>query len=135
MSSKRWSGTRSETRVLDIWEAIRALRSYVAGYSRESLLRDKKTQSAVERQLEIISEACIKLRHIESASELREDQYLEQRYPDVAWAPLRVFGNRLRHEYGRVDPAVVWAIAVEAPDLDALKNALADAYPGFAICR
>jgi len=37
---------------------------------------------------------------------------------------VRGLGNRIRHEYWRVDPALIWSIAVD--DLPALRAAIED---------
>jgi uncharacterized protein with HEPN domain len=56
-------------------------------------------QRAVERGLEIISEAS---RAIADQEKLR--------YPDVPWSQIAGIGNILRHEYHRVEPLIVWNI-------------------------
>jgi uncharacterized protein with HEPN domain len=68
--------------------------------SYDEFVSDRKTQSAVERELLIIAEASGKL--------LAIDETIEQRFPQVAWRSVRGIGNILRHEYGRVDAMVVW---------------------------
>jgi uncharacterized protein with HEPN domain len=65
------------------------------------------------RLLEIISEA---VRHL-------PDALLETR-PEIAWSDVRAIGNRIRHEYWRVDPTLIWSIAVN--DLPALRVAAED---------
>ncbi len=56
-------------------------------------------QRAVERGLEIISEAS---RGIDGAAKVR--------FQDVPWDQIAGIGNILRHEYHRVEPAIIWNI-------------------------
>ena len=61
-------------------------------------MTDKKTQSAVERQLGIIGEALNKF---------------EKQFPESQISNARKivgFRNRLIHTYDSVDPSMVWAI-------------------------
>lgn len=66
---------------------------------------------ALERALEIISEAS---RHIPDT--------IKVRYPIVPWHEIRAFGNFLRHDYQRIDSAVVWKTA--AKDMEPLRQAI-----------
>jgi uncharacterized protein with HEPN domain len=64
---------------------------------------DKKTQSAVERQLGIIGEALNKF---------------ERLFPEYQISNARKivgFRNRLIHAYDAVDPAMIWAIIKNHP--------------------
>jgi uncharacterized protein with HEPN domain len=60
--------------------------------------KDRKTQSAVERQLVIIGEALNKLRLIESEIVIENDKQIIG------------FRNRLVHAYDSIDNSIVWAI-------------------------
>ena len=60
--------------------------------------KDRKTQSAVERQLVIIGEALNKLRLIESGIIIENDKQIIG------------FRNRLVHAYDSIDNSIVWAI-------------------------
>ena len=60
--------------------------------------KDRKTQSAVERQLAIVGEALNKLRKVEPAIAIENDRQI------IA------FRNRLIHAYDSIDNAIVWAI-------------------------
>ena len=64
---------------------------------------DLKLRLAVERCVEIVSEAS---RHIPDAEKAR--------FGDVPWPEIAAIGNRLRHEYGRVDDAIMWGIATRS---------------------
>jgi uncharacterized protein with HEPN domain len=54
----------------------------------------------VERGIEIISEAS---RHIPDD--------LKKRHSQIPWQQIAAIGNRLRHEYQRVAPDILWRIA------------------------
>lgn len=60
--------------------------------------KDRKTQSAVERQLVIIGEALNKLRQTESDIVFENDKQIIG------------FRNRLVHAYDSIDNSIVWAI-------------------------
>jgi uncharacterized protein with HEPN domain len=61
---------------------------------------DRKTISAVERKLQIISEGAIRL-----------GPYAEEYCPGLPWRDIRGIGNWLRHEYFRIDVATIWKTA------------------------
>jgi len=60
--------------------------------------QDRKTQSAVERQLAVIGEALNHIRKIEPAIEIENDKQI------IA------FRNRLIHAYDSIDNSIVWVI-------------------------
>ena len=60
--------------------------------------KDRKTQSAVERQLSIIGEALNQFKKLEPAIEIQNDKQI------IA------FRNRLVHAYDSLDNTIVWAI-------------------------
>lgn len=98
-------------RLEDILSAITASETFTAGRSFEAYLGDRMLQLALERNIEIISEAC---RHIPEA--------LKAAHPDIPWRRVQDIGNVLRHAYETVDPAVIWQIVGE--DLAPLKTAI-----------
>ena len=68
---------------------------------------DRKTRSAVERELQIITEAAIRL-----------GSDAEKLCPGLDWKGFRGMGNVLRHEYHRVDDEIVWeTVKAELPPL------------------
>lgn len=83
----------------DILQAIELIESFVVDIKDfDNYLTDKKTQSAVERQLGIIGEALNKF---------------EKLFPESRISNARKivgFRNRLIHTYDSVDPSMVWAI-------------------------
>jgi uncharacterized protein with HEPN domain len=60
--------------------------------------KDRKTQSAIERQLAIIGEALSKLKKLEPELIIENDQQIIS------------FRNRLVHAYDSIDNSIVWAI-------------------------
>jgi len=93
---------RTAHRLEHILEAIRGIEDTVAGLSRDTVMEHWTLRSAVERGLEIISEAT---RHLPSE--------LTDAHPEVPWRNIRGIGNLLRHEYDRIEPDIVWQIASE----------------------
>lgn len=63
----------------------------------EDYQADRKTRSAVEREMQIVTEAAIRL-----------GPEAETLYPGPDWKGLRGMGNILRHAYHRVDDKIVW---------------------------
>lgn len=116
MPSKEWSGRDVAQRAKDILDAVAAIESFIVGMTEKHFLGDRKTQSAVERELLTIGEACAKI--------LEMDDSVEAGFPSVPWRNIRGMGNILRHEYGRVDPEIVWS-TIKGPDLQTLAQAVA----------
>ena len=90
---------RPAQRVTDILENARAAREYTAGLSLEAFIADRKTYDAVERCLERICEASVKLGPLAASL-----------MPNQPWDRFRSLGNRLRHEYDRILNTVIWEI-------------------------
>ena len=86
----------------EILEAIGGIEIHTAGKSLAEFEKDWLLRLAVQRALEIISEAC---RHI-------PDELLTQA-PDVPWKQIRGIGNILRHEYHKIADDVIWLVVTE----------------------
>jgi len=97
--------------LLHIRDAINQIEEYVADYSYEQFLEDKKTQDAVIRQLEIIGEATSNL-----------EETFKKKNSEIPWREISDFRNVLAHEYWDVDLAIVWKAVHD--DVSALKTAL-----------
>ena len=102
--------------LLDAVEAARAARDFLADQSLDQYLQDHKTRSAVERQLEILGEACSRLVKLEPA--------LGEQVVNLKLAiGLR---NRIIHGYDGVDHDIVYQTVREdlAPLIDELERLL-----------
>ena len=96
----------------DIRDAIRRIERYTAGKSLAAFRRDELVHDAVERCLEIISEASRRL-----------PEEMKARHPGIPWRNVAGLGNVFRHEYDAVSTPLVWEIVRE--HLPPLKRAVA----------
>ena len=101
----------AQVRLEDIAEAIAGIRAALAGVVFDDFAQSWPLQRAVERGLEIISEASRGLAEANKAA-----------HPSVPWNDIAGIGNILRHEYQRVDGQIIWNAVKD--DLPALKKAL-----------
>jgi uncharacterized protein with HEPN domain len=95
-------------RIAHIDMAIDNIRTAMAGQTKTSFAVDVMLRMAVERLLEIISEAS---RHIPPDTKITE--------PGINWRRLADLGNWLRHAYHRTDPGIMWDMIEN--DLEPLK--------------
>ncbi|MGY0195089.1 HepT-like ribonuclease domain-containing protein [Leptothrix sp. BB-4] len=95
--------------LFDALQAIRAARQFTQDMALDGYLRDLLVRSAVERQLEILGEACTRLQ--------REDAELVATIPGARLAiGLR---NRIIHGYDTVDDVTVFdTVRHDLPDLE-----------------
>jgi uncharacterized protein with HEPN domain len=98
----------------DILAAIAAIESFTEGMDFEAFRTDAKTVSAVERKLQVISEA-----------EVRLGDDAEHLCPGPPWRNIRGIGNWLRHHYDRVELDTLWKTIKD--DLPALKTSVQQA--------
>lgn len=90
---------KSKKYLSDVLMSIDLINEFTIGISDFNLYdKDRKTQSAVERQLVIIGEALNKLRQTESEIVIENDKQIIG------------FRNRLVHAYDSIDNSIVWAI-------------------------
>ena len=102
--------------LVDIQEAAARIIAYTEGMNFESFLKDKKTQDAVTRNLEILGEAAKGL-----SSKVREKS------PKVPWKEMAGTRDRLIHDYFGVNVDIVWNIIVnELPSLKLKINEIID---------
>jgi uncharacterized protein with HEPN domain len=95
----------------DIADAIAMIEQFTFGMNLEEFRSNPMAVAAVERKLQIISEAAIRL---------GEDA--EKSIPDQPWRDIRGIGNYLRHAYERIDLDTIWAAVTD--DLPPLKAAV-----------
>ena len=83
----------------DIRGAIDHIREYNLGLDYEAFQRDRKTQDAVVRNLEIIGEAAGRL-----------PKSLQDAAPEIEWRKITGLRNILAHEYFGVSLPIVWDV-------------------------
>jgi len=84
--------------LIHIRDCLARIKSYTAE-GKQAFFEDLKTQDAVIRNLEIMSESVNKL----------PSQWTEA-YPDMKWDEIRGLRNRLAHEYLNVNIKTIWNI-------------------------
>ena len=93
--------------VEDMISAIEQAQSFMGALTFLQYDRDVKTQRAVERCLEVISEASRRIPH-----------NVKKRYPSVQWGNIAGIGNVLRHDYRSIANQIVWdTVDVHLPRL------------------
>jgi uncharacterized protein with HEPN domain len=91
----------------DILESINNVELFVGEMDFAAYCEDRKTKSAVERELQIITEAAIRL-----------GDEAEILCPEQDWKGFRGMGNILRHAYHRIDDRIIWnTIKIDLPPL------------------
>ena len=95
----------------DIANAITMIEEFTAGIDFEAFRSNPMAVAAVERKLQIISEAAIRLR-----------EEAEILCPGQPWRDIRGIGNQLRHAYERIDLVTIWSAVTD--DLPPLKAAV-----------
>jgi uncharacterized protein with HEPN domain len=86
----------------DIREAIGLIEEYARGRQRQDLDREPMLRQAIERNIEIISEAS---RRVPSEMKARHDE--------VPWRDIAAIGNILRREYPAINRDILWQVATE----------------------
>ncbi len=94
--------SRHLDRLEDIVTNCERIARHTAGMSRDAYFADETTIDAVERCLQRISEAAMKL-----------GPELDARYGTAPWKQARGIGNILRHKYDEVVDDLIWA-SIEA---------------------
>lgn len=92
-----------------IMKAIQGIEQTLVGRNLEDFQREWAIKHAVERGIEIISEASRRI----------PDEVLA-REPEVPWKQIKGIGNILRHEYHDISDDIIWDIVLhEIPRLKA----------------
>jgi uncharacterized protein with HEPN domain len=92
----------------DIVSSIDAIERFTEGMDFQTFQADAKTVAAVERKLQVISEAAVRL-----------GDDAERLCPGPPWREIRGIGNWLRHQYDQLELDVIWKTVKE--DLPPLK--------------
>jgi uncharacterized protein with HEPN domain len=98
---------RDTTFLWDMARAIQRLQGFAEESSLEAYLASIFSQSAVERQFEVLGEAA---RRISSA--------FQQAHPEIDWSNIIGLRNVIAHQYEQVDQEKLWTtIKNNLPDL------------------
>lgn len=97
--------------IRDCLAEIAVVHEIAARMTLEAFKSDPIVRRAAAYAIQTISEA---IRHI-------PDDWLAD-YPTEPWAQIKGIGNRIRHEYFRLDDAILWAIITT--DTRALKTVM-----------
>ncbi|MFZ0704143.1 MAG: DUF86 domain-containing protein [Candidatus Korobacteraceae bacterium] len=95
----------------DILEAITHIETFLAGMNLAAYKTDLRTKFAVERQMQVITEAAVRL-----------GEEGERIAPGPDWRGFRGMGNILRHAYHRIDDELIWNTAKD--ELPSMKVAV-----------
>ena len=96
------------TIVEEMLDYIGQAHEYTAGMTKQQFQYDGKTLRAIERCLEVISEAS---RHI--------PQEIKDKYPQIEWRKVAGAGNVLRHVYHSIAVDIIWdTVKVHLPQLE-----------------
>lgn len=103
----------------DIRDAIAAIEEFTNNMDFDAFRKDPKTIAAVERKLQIISEAAVRLA-----------EHAEAVCPGLPWHNIRGIENWLWHQYDRVDIETVWnTVTGDLPPLKVAVNRALNAPP------
>ena len=86
----------------DIREAINRVKSYTSFMNYKEFLKDKKTQDAVVRNIEIIGEATKNI-----------SITIQNKNPDVPWSDMARTRDKIIHFYFGVNYDIVWDVVKE----------------------
>jgi uncharacterized protein with HEPN domain len=100
--------------VRDCLAEIEVLHDLALHNSLETFKDDPIVRRAAAYAIQTISEAVRRI----------PDAWLAE-FPDEPWAQIRGIGNRIRHEYFRLDDAILWQIITrDAPSLKLVMEAM-----------
>ncbi len=100
----------------DILQAFRNAQQFVRGMTYKKFVSDKKTVSAVIRELEVIGEATKQL-----------PLSIRKKYPKIPWSDMAGMRDKLIHFYFGVDMEIVWeTVKVRIPELEPLIEEILD---------
>jgi uncharacterized protein with HEPN domain len=94
-----------------VLEAIRGIEAATAEKTLPEYQQDWILRHAIQRGVEIISEACRRI-----------PEKMRQTQPEIPWRAILGIGNILRHEYDRISDEIIWNVVTEY--LPSLKKAV-----------
>jgi uncharacterized protein with HEPN domain len=108
--------------IRDCLAEIAVLNNIAAAMTLERFLGDPIARRAAAYAIQTISEAVRRI----------PDDWLAG-FPSQPWGQIRRIGNRIRHEYFRLDDAILWQIVtVDAPSLKNVMEAMLTRHSGDA---
>jgi uncharacterized protein with HEPN domain len=91
----------------DMLDAARSVVEFAAGMRYAEYLGDRKTQVAVEREVEIIGEAARKV-----------SREFQDAHGEIPWKKIVAQRHALAHEYGEIRQDIMWVVVtVHVPEL------------------
>jgi uncharacterized protein with HEPN domain len=94
----------------DILQSFRNAGQFVEELSYENFITDRKTVSAVIRELEIVGEATKQI-----------PTSIKKKYPNIPWSDMAGMRDKLIHFYFGVDTEIIWkTVKVRIPELEPL---------------
>ncbi len=93
---------RDQAYLWDMLDAARTVGMPIGNLTFAEYDRDRKTQLAVERAIEIIGEAA-----------RRVSKGLQDAHPEIPWRKIIAQRNVLIHEYGDIKQSRIWKVARE----------------------
>ena len=92
-------GNRDVAAIWDMTQAIREIQHFTTNFTEESYLETLWLQRVVERNFEILGEAC-----------RRVSVEFQQTHPEVDWRNTVALRNIIAHRYEQVDHELIWDI-------------------------
>ncbi len=110
---------RDAAAIWDMPQAIREIQDFTTGFSEKSYLETLWLQRVVERNLEILGEAC-----------RRVSTEFQQSHPEIDWRNTVALRNIIAHRYEQVNHELIWDIVCNV--LPTLLIALEDFLPDIS---
>lgn len=109
--------SREKLYLVHILESIELIEEYTLE-GEEAFYEDRKTQDAVIRNLQVLSESTQRL-----------SDEIKQKHPGIDWSSVSAFRNILVHDYLGVDIRQIWKII--SKDLSELKSVIQNTLADF----
>ena len=93
---------RVRIRLQDMITAVDRIQRIASALNFDQFNANIEQQWSIERGIEIISEASRRI-----------PDEMTSRHAQIPWRDIRGIGNRIRHDYEKIDPFIVWTIATK----------------------